>query len=192
MSAPRIALFARFPVPGRAKTRLIPALGETRAAALHRKLVEMTVAAARASGLAYELRFTGADHDDFARWLGDDVPLVLQGEGDLGDRLRRVPAPMLLIGSDCPDLSAAHLTRAAGVLATAPAVIGPAADGGYWLLGLARTMPHCFESISWGTATVAAETRERLADEGITPFELETLHDCDRPDDLARWPWLTA
>ena len=192
MSAPRIALFARFPVPGRAKTRLIPALGEAGAAALHRKLVELTVAAARASGLPYEVRFTGAGGEDFARWLGDDVPLVPQGEGDLGDRLRRVPAPMLLIGSDCPDLSAAHLTRAAAALAEAPAVLGPAADGGYWLLGLARAMPHCFESISWGTATVASETRKRLADEAITPVELGTLHDCDRPDDLARWPWLTA
>ena len=189
---PRIALFARYPTPGLAKTRLIPALGEVGATALHRKLVELTLAAVRASGLPFELRVTGASSDAFAGWLGDSVPLVPQGEGDLGERLARVPAPVLLIGSDCPDLTPWHLIDAATALATAPAVLGPAADGGYWLLGLARALPQCFEAMPWGTAAIAAETRVRLAGQGITRIELATLHDCDRPEDLARWPWLTA
>ena len=192
MLVPRIALFARYPTPGAAKTRLISALGEAGAATLHRKLVELTLAAVRASGLPFELRMTGAAPAAFAAWLGDTVPLVPQGEGDLGERLARVPAPMLLIGSDCPDLTPRHLIEAATALETAPAVLGPAADGGYWLLGLARAMPQCFAAMPWGTDAVAAETRVRLAGQGVTPIELATLHDCDRPEDLARWPWLTA
>ena len=187
-----IAMFARYPTPGAAKTRLIPTLGPDGAAALHHKLVELTLGAVRASGLPFEVRTTGAPPEAFVDWLGDDVPLVPQGDGDLGARLARVGAPMLLIGSDCPDLRAAHLVAAAKALETAPAVLGPAGDGGYWLLGLARTMPQCFDAMPWGTADVAAQTRARLAGLGAHPIELETLHDCDRPEDLARWPWLTV
>ena len=192
MPLPRIALFARYPTPGEAKTRLIPALGEAGAAALHRKLVELTLAAVRESGLPFELRITGASSDAFAAWLGDDLPLVPQGQGDLGARLARVAAPLLLIGADCPDLTPAHLIAAATALETAPAVLGPAGDGGYWLLGLARAMPRCFEAMPWGTDAVAAETRARLAGQGVIALELETLYDCDRPEDLRRWPWLIA
>ena len=190
MSLPRVSIFARYPVPGKAKTRLIPAIGEAAAAALHRRLVEHTVAVVQASGLPCELRVTGAPLGDFAAWLGRDVPLVAQGNGDLGERLARVPAPVMLIGSDCPDLASWHLQQATQALSSNTAVIGPAADGGYWLLGLSRAIPHCFTDISWSTDAVAGQTRTRLADEGITPAELETLHDCDQPEDLARWPWL--
>lgn len=192
MPSPRVAIFARYPQPGQAKTRLIPAIGETAAAALHRRLVEHTVAIVQVSGLPFDVRATGAPLADFAEWLGGDIPLVAQGDGDLGERLTRVAAPTLLIGSDCPDLSPAHLLTAAQALRDAVAVLGPAADGGYWLLGLARAMPHCFTGISWGSDAVAAQTRARLADEGVAPVELAMLYDCDRPEDLARWPWLLA
>lgn len=192
MTAPRIAIFIKWPTPGRAKTRLIPALGAERAARLHGRLVEHTVAAARGSGLSFELRTTGGPMADFTRWLGDDVRVVDQGEGDLGARLARVAPPVLLIGGDAPDLAPDHLRAAAAALTNSPAVIGPAADGGYWLLGLAHAMPHLFTSMPWGTDAVAAETIARLRDDGIDPIRLETLHDCDRPEDLARWPELAA
>ena len=155
MSLPRVAIFARYPVPGKAKTRLIPAIGEAAAASLHRRLVEHTVTAVQASGLPCEMRVTGAPLGDFAAWLGRNVLLVAQGEGDLGERLARVPAPVLLIGSDCPDLSSDHLRGAAQALETKAAVLGPAADGGYWLLGLSHPVPHCFTDISWSTDAVA-------------------------------------
>ena len=192
MTAPLVALFAKWPTPGHAKTRLIPALGAAGAARLHARLVERTLSAVRDSGLPFEVRGTGAPPADFERWLGDGVRAVDQGGGDLGDRLARVPAPMLLIGADAPDLTPAHLRAAATALATTLAVIGPAADGGYWLLGLSRAMPHLFASMPWSTDAVAAETIARLADSGIMPAKLETLHDCDRPEDLARWPELLA
>lgn len=192
MTSPRIAIFTKWPKPGKAKTRLIPAIGAERAARLHARLVERTLAMVRASGLAFELRTTGGAAREFTDWLGGDVTIVDQGDGDLGERLARVPAPVLLIGGDAPDLAPTHLLAAAQALQEAPAVIGPAHDGGYWLLGLARPMPHLFISMPWGTDRVAQETIARLQGDGIDPVRLPTLYDCDRPEDLARWPELVA
>lgn len=192
MATPTIAVFAKWPTPGRAKTRLIPALGRQGAARLHAALVEHTLAVVRDSGLPFTLRTTGAPPEDFAAWLGLPDAAIDQGDGDLGARLARVPAPSLLIGSDAPDLSVAHLHAAADALSRCAAVIGPAADGGYWLLGLARPMSHLFASMPWSTETVATETIARLAADGIDPVILPTLHDCDRPIDLPRWPHLVA
>lgn len=182
----KVALFVRWPEPGMAKTRLIPALGEQGAADLHRRLTERTVATVLASGLRCEVRSTGADPMMFKDWLG--VPSVDQGGGDLGARLAQAARdlPVLLIGADCPDLAAAHLQAAAAALATAPAVIGPAEDGGYWLLGLAEPAD-VFEGIDWGGCQVFAQTVARLA---MPPVVLDTLADLDRPEDLARWPGL--
>lgn len=188
---PRVVVFARHPTPGRAKTRLIPALGSEGAALLHRRLVERTLGVVRASGLRFELRTTGADAAAFRDWLGP-VDAVDQGEGDLGQRLARAgpPYPTLFIGADAPDLSPGHLRAAAAALATASAAIGPAEDGGYWLLGLARPVPGVFERIDWGTDRVFAQTLDRLRAAGVEPVILPTLADLDRPEDLARWPEL--
>ena len=181
----RVAVFARWPEPGRAKTRLIPALGAEGAADLHRRLTERTVATVLASGLACEVRSTGAPPEDFTAWLG--VEAVDQGDGGLGERLARVACPVLLVGADIPDLTPSHLIRAAAGLADAPVVIGPAEDGGYWLLGLAAPAPALFEGIDWGTERVFEQTVARCA---VPPVRLEMLADLDRPEDLARWPGL--
>lgn len=185
----RVVLFTRYPEPGRAKTRLITALGPAGAAALHRLLTERTVAAVRASGLALEVRGTGATPAQFADWLGD-VKIVDQGDGDLGERLARAgpPYPTLFIGADAPDMTAALLRDAAEALAQGPAVIGPACDGGYWLLGLKSEAPGVFKDIDWGTSAVFSQTAARLAAAGLDPTLLPELADCDRPEDLARWP----
>ncbi len=193
MNQPRVVLFTRFPEPGRAKTRLIPAIGPERAADVHRRLTERTLAAVRASGLPHELWTTGASPDAFTGWLGP-VTVRDQGDGDLGDRLARAgpPYPTLFIGADAPDLTADHLLVAAQALATAPAAIGPAEDGGYWLLGLASAVASVFEGIDWSTDRVFAQTVARLAAAQVDPIILPRLADCDRPDDLARWPELLA
>jgi len=194
MRAPRIALFARYPEPGRAKTRLIPALGAEGAAALHRRLTERAIATLRVSGLPFELRHTGAAPEAFREWLGADVPLADQGEGHLGARMARAAAaaPIILVGADVPDLSSDHLRAAAAALEDHRAVIGPALDGGYWLLGLREPMPSLFEPMAWGTDVVLAETLTRFAVRGVTPARLATLSDLDRPEDLARWPDLAG
>lgn len=180
-------MFTRFPHPGEAKTRLIPALGAARAAAIHRRLVEHAMAGLRQCRLPFEVRITGASAAEFAAWLGDDVDYVEQGEGDLGARLARVPAPAVLIGSDAPGLSAEHLQRAAAALVNTPAVIGPAIDGGYYLLGIARPAPFAFADMAWGTDGVAAETLRRFAAQGWGVDTLEALADVDRPEDVAAW-----
>ncbi|HEX8383413.1 MAG TPA: TIGR04282 family arsenosugar biosynthesis glycosyltransferase [Sphingomonas sp.] len=189
MTVPRVVIFTRFPEPGRAKTRLIPALGPEGAAAMHRLLTERTLRAVRASGLPHQLRVTGAPIAAFAEWLGT-VEVVDQGEGDLGERLARAgpPYPTLFIGADAPDLGPDLLIRAADALATHAAAIGPAEDGGYWLLGLARPIEAVFRSVAWGTDAVFDQTLARLAEAGARPMLLPRLADCDRPEDIARWP----
>ena len=191
MIQPVVTLFAKYPRAGEVNTRLIPALGADGAAALHRRLTERTLDTARASGLPVEVRFAGAPREDFAAWLGD-MALVAQGEGDLGARLSRVEAPAILLGADVPDLSSSHLRAAAEVLAKVPVAIGPAEDGGYYLLGFREPVNFLFENMAWGTGDVLAETRRRLEERGIAYQLLETLSDCDRPEDLARWPELLA
>jgi rSAM/selenodomain-associated transferase 1 len=189
---PKVALFAKYPVAGQAKTRLAPALGPEGAAQVHRLLVERTLATVRACGLPHALHCTGAPLADFAAWLGKDVELVDQGEGDLGARLSRVGAPAILLGADVPGLAPAHLASAAKSLQQHDVVIGPALDGGYYLLGFSRRLPFLFTDMAWGTSSVLEATLARLAAQQIAPVLLEPLADVDRPADLALWPDLIA
>lgn len=189
--SPRIVLFTRYPTPGRAKTRLSPALGAAGAAALHRRLTERALAAIRATGLPHEVRSTGAPAAAVRRWLGD-IAVVPQGRGHLGARMRRAvgQGPAILVGADIPDLSAELLREAAEALAAHPAVIGPATDGGYWLIGLRAPVPGLFAPMAWGGPDVFAATMARFVRAGVAPARLPVLADLDRPEDLARWPGL--
>jgi hypothetical protein len=193
-AAPRLVLFARYPTAGAAKTRLIPALGAEGAAQVHRQLTERTLAVLLSSGLPVELHFTGATQADFRNWLGDGFILVEQAKGDLTDRLMAslYPAPVIFFGSDTPALATHHVAHAVSALETHPAVLGPADDGGYYLIGMQSPMPELLSDMPWSTDQVMPETLRRLAEAGNSPALLETLHDCDRPEDLKRWPWLIA
>ncbi len=188
--APTIALFAKYPRAGHVKTRLAPLLGENGAAQLHRRLVERTVATLRESGLPFTVHYSGACAADFSDWLGDDVPLEEQGGGDLGERLAQVEAPGIVLGADIPGLSVRHLHDAVKALEVLPVAIGPASDGGYYLLGFTQAIPQLWQDISWGSDTVLQETRDRLDSLKIPHAFLDELDDCDRPEDLAQWPWL--
>ena len=187
---PTVALFIRYPAPGRAKTRLAPALGDKGAARVHRLLVERTLATLRDSGLPFELRVTGAPLESFVEWLGADMQLVDQGDGDLGERLARVQAPAILLGADIPGLAACHLREAANAMTSHDVVIGPAQDGGYYLIGFREPVPFLWPAMPWGTSIVRAETVGRLQARGLGFAILEELADCDRPEDLAAWPEL--
>lgn len=192
MTEPRLAVFARYPEAGQAKTRLIPALGEEGAARLYARLLERTLQAARDSGLAVELWITGASRTAFVAFLGEDIDIAEQGSGDLGARLARVTAPAIVIGSDAPALSAALLRDARDLLENHEVVIGPASDGGYYLIGFSRPVPFAFAAIPWSTSGVLAETLARLRAHGIEPALLPVLGDVDTPGDLDDWPELLA
>lgn len=188
---PTVRLFIRFPTAGVANTRLIPAVGAEGAAEVHRRLVNRTIATVRAAGLPLVLHITGATRQRFVDWLGE-IETVEQGEGDLGERLARVPAPSILLGADIPDLTPDHLRAAVEALEDVPVVVGPAVDGGYYLLGFRAAMPFLFDAMPWGTDSVFAETVRRLDAREVEHRLLDPLDDCDRPEDLARWPELTA
>lgn len=200
-----LTVLAKAPVPGRAKTRLIPALGEDGAAALAERLLDLALDQALAAGFdTVELCVTpDADHPAVQRQAArPGLRLSLQGEGDLGARMARAldralaggAAGALLIGTDAPALDAARLRAAAQALAQADAVTVPAHDGGYALIGLRRPAPALFEGMAWSTAGVLAATRARAAAAGLRLAELAPLHDIDEPADLVHLPpgWLPA
>jgi len=191
-----IAVFARAPVAGAAKTRLIPAIGATAAARLHRKLVQQTLKTACAAKLGPVTLWAAPDtsHRFFRALTKLGVLCRDQCAGDLGARMQHAlsashPLPTLLIGSDCAPLQAEHLIAAADVLRTGhDAVFLPAEDGGYVLIGLnAKADPALFTDIPWGTSEVMRVTRSRLARLGYDWQEPATLWDIDHPADLERW-----
>lgn len=190
---PAILLFARYPVPGQAKTRLIPELGPEGAARLHRRMTEHAVAVARSAGAMVTLCHTGGKRRDFRAWLGPDLDFAAQPDADLGGRLRwafarafRQRAPRALaIGADVPGISPAILREAFDALGTHDMVLGPALDGGYYLIGMTRPHPDLFAGMEWGTERVCAQTRAAIQRLGLSCHELPTLNDVDRPEDLA-------
>ena len=208
MSAPcAVIVFAKAPIPGFAKTRLMPALGAEGAARLAERMLVHAVQQAVAANLGPVELCAAPDtsHPVFAR-LGASLPVALhaQGPGDLGARmdrafnrhLVRTAAPSLagalLIGTDAPGLDAALLRRAAKALSGHGAVFVPALDGGYALVGLRRPAPWLFDRMGWSTETVMADTRQRLADHGMSAVELPPLADIDEPADMVHVPqgWL--
>lgn len=196
-------MFAKAPQPGRVKTRLVPLLGEQRAARLHARMVESTLRlAAQARFARVELHCAPhARHPVFAA-LARRYRLTLraQGRGDLGarmlracERLLRTANAVVLIGTDCPVLRVADLHAAARALqGGADAVLSPAEDGGYALIGLRRVSPRLFSGLEWGSDSVLRETRTRLRELGWRWRELRTVWDVDRPEDYARLGRLRA
>jgi uncharacterized protein len=192
-----IVVFAKAPVAGYAKTRLIPALGAQGAAELAQRLLVRAVNAARDAGLGTAELCCAPDsrHPAFAALAQQGLTLTDQGEGDLGERMARAierglahHTKFLLIGTDAPQLSAEVLRSAAAALDTHEAVFVPALDGGYVLVGLRRSVPSLFRDIPWSTPHVMQRTRERLAQAGIAHAELAPLADIDEPADLIHLP----
>jgi rSAM/selenodomain-associated transferase 1 len=190
-----VILFTRAPVAGRVKTRLAASLGAERAARLHERLTAAALATALASRCAPVALHATAKH----AWLvhlcrQNRVLLRLQKGKDLGERMANATraalryAPfVLLIGADCPELTPRALRRAARWLAGGTdAVLAPARDGGYALVGLRRPADFLFRDMPWGSERVYGETAKRLKDRGWRLRALEAVGDVDRPEDLAR------
>jgi hypothetical protein len=190
-----IIVFAKAPVAGHAKTRLIPALGAQGAAALAERMMHAALAHAVQAQLGpVELCVTpDRTHAAFtAAAQRHGVAITEQGDGDLGQRMSRAfervlrsQPQALLIGTDAPGLDAAYLRAATQALRDADAVFGPAADGGYTLVGLKQPVPALFLQMRWSHDQVMSHTRVRLAQAGLRHVELPVLHDVDEPADLA-------
>jgi len=195
----RLIVFTRYPEPGESKTRLIPALGPQGAADLHQKMTEHTLSWARrwkghCAG-SLEVHFTGKSEESFQEWLGPDLSFRPQSEGDLGARMhqafrqafREGAEKVVIVGTDCPGLNENLTQEAFARLEQGDVVLGPAKDGGYYLIGLPRPVEELFRRIPWGTGEVLAKTLETAQRLGLRVSLLETLDDVDRPEDLPIW-----
>jgi rSAM/selenodomain-associated transferase 1 len=192
----RLLVFARDPIPGQAKTRLIPVLGPEGAAALHARLTRQTLkTACSLDDIPVTLCCTPDTESGFFRRCREDFPLelYLQHGENLGQRmLDALQAALkkadwaILMGTDCPGLSANDLQQACRILEQHDAVLGPAHDGGYYLLGVKSPSRELLRNIPWGTDRVADLTRSRMHALGWSHQELRLQHDLDRPEDLSR------
>lgn len=190
-----VAILAKAPIPGFAKTRLIPLLGAEGAASLQEWLIDRAVATALRASIGPVTLWCAptTEHPFFhtaARRYG--VRLAAQPDGDLGARMLAVfeAAPtghgLVLIGTDCPVLEPSDLAGAAALLADADGVMAPAEDGGYALIAARRPVPCLFEHMPWSTDQVAALTRERARLDGLRLVELPTVWDVDTAADFER------
>lgn len=192
----RILVFARAPIAGRCKTRLIPALGPHGAAALHRALVRRTLAAARASGNPVELWCApGTSHGFFAACRRNyGLRLRRQPHGDLGRRmalalgsaLREGAGAAVLVGSDCPGFTPKDFRDAFGVLSRRDCVLQPSRDGGYVLIGARRFERRALAGIAWSSRRELAQTRRRMGMLGLSYSEKAPLMDIDTPQDYRK------
>ncbi|MEZ5558416.1 MAG: TIGR04282 family arsenosugar biosynthesis glycosyltransferase [Pseudomonadales bacterium] len=192
----RLAIFARAPVPGQVKQRLAATMGDQAALSAHVALVEDTLQRLHeVPGATTELWLTGAEvarvSDWCRRWR---LPLRRQRGSDLGARMSTAIAaalaggePGLVVGCDCPPVTADYVARAIRSLLETDVVLGPALDGGYALVGLARDEPDIFQSIAWGTSKVLEQTLTRADAAGLSVTLLEPVWDVDTEADWRRF-----
>jgi rSAM/selenodomain-associated transferase 1 len=189
-----IAILAKAPLPGLAKTRLAPVLGAEGAASLQARFIERTVATAQSAAVGPVTLWVAPDrcHPVFQTIAAQlDVAVAVQPEGDLGTRMmvavEAAGGPAMVVGTDCPALTPEHLRAGARTLLDRiDVVIIPVDDGGYGLIGMRRPQPALFEGMTWSTSSVMAETRGRLARHGLSWREPARLWDVDVPADLDR------
>jgi uncharacterized protein len=185
-----LGLFAKWPAPGTTKTRLTLANPQTGAQIARAFLLDTMARLVRVHAQRVLVFAPDGAHDDFATVAGDQFSLESQGPGDLGQRLARFinrqlerGAAVVVVGADSPTLPIDYIARAYAALASADVVIGPAADGGYYLLGCAWKLPPVFEDIAWGTDQVFEQTVSRLKAPEWRVTILPPWYDVDTPED---------
>ena len=211
MGEDRLIVFGRYPVPGVAKTRLIPVLGRVGAASFHRMMTERIVSLASSfaggRGIKVEVCFEGGDELKLRRWLGYGTRLSAQSPGDLGEKMYHAFARafangarrVVLVGTDIPGLNESHLETAFNILESKDLVLGPSKDGGYWLMGL-KTPVDLFQGIKWGSEDVLEKTLIQAKEKAMSVYKLDPLTDIDTVGDLRllmpginnRKPYLTV
>jgi rSAM/selenodomain-associated transferase 1 len=194
-AGPRVlGLFAKWPAPGAAKTRLCAVRGEEWGARVARAFLLDSVERLAAVGDRRVLAFAPAAAEaDFAALVRGRFALAPQGDGDLGARLARFAAgqfaagagSLVLVGADSPTLPVEYVERAFAELGRADVVLGPATDGGYYLIGFGRRVPPVFDGIAWGTSRALADTVARLEGPAWRLALLPPWYDVDTPDDWA-------
>jgi uncharacterized protein len=210
----RLIIFTRYPVPGKTKTRMIPALGEQGAADLHSRMTEYTLlnllTLCHDKSLEIGIYYSGGDRSKMQSWLEPVISSFLvnhphltinpiayhaQVGQDLGNRMqgafedsfRHKIEKMIIIGTDCPDLSQNIIEDAFLALNSYDVVLGPASDGGYYLIGLSQSFSVLFNQIDWGSDRVLVQTKSIIEQEKLSVYDLPVLTDVDRPDDLHIW-----
>lgn len=187
-SANALIIFARKPVAGKVKTRLAADIGEAAALRIYIRLLEHTRAVALQSRCDTHIFLTELPAEDF--WNG--FPTELQAHGDLGERMLQAFSGLfekgyqrvVIIGSDCPHLESADVDKAFETLADYDAVLGPAADGGYYLLGMKRLHEALFQHKTWSSDRVLSQTIADIQEGGLSCVLLRELHDVDEVKDV--------
>ncbi len=195
----KLIIFTRYPEAGKTKTRLIPLLGEEKAAHLQelltRHAVETSYQAASKNNLNTEIHFTGPSSELMREKFGSHHEIISQEGSDLGERMALAfqksyeegYRKTVIIGSDIPSLTPELIIDAFNNLDSKDIVLGPAKDGGYYLIGLKKPVPEIFKNISWGTSTVFSKTKFKAFELGMNCHFLNTLSDIDRPEDIESW-----
>jgi len=200
----RLIVFTRYPEAGSTKTRLIPLLGAEGAANLQRKMTEHTLSRmmglTASNDLTVEIRYDGGNEEMMKQWLGSGFEYASQGDGDLGCRMKRAfddafkagAAAVVIIGTDIPELTAVDITKAFVDLKQKKMVLGPAKDGGYYLIGLQKNecspnVDDLFTGIAWGGRDVLEKTLKIATGFGFRYSLLKEMDDVDRPEDMFIW-----
>ncbi len=190
-------LFGRYPVPEKAKTRLIPALGPAGAAEFHRALMEQSMRKARdfciSNSIAFRIYFQGGNPWKMSRWLGKDIAFFRQAQGHMGQKMHQAFEQafsqgyhrVVLVGTDIPGLEQRHFQEAFQALSHNDLVLGPSIDGGYWLVGL-RGPRDIFTEMDWNSKEILKQTISLAQKRNISFHLLDTLADIDTPSDLKR------
>lgn len=196
MQSCRLIVFVRAPRKGTVKTRLAAGIGPEAACAAYRQLVGLALGRICETNFQVQLRFTPDDAaEEVLPWIRAGWKPAPQGAGDLGERILRAIqdsvtdgfSGTLVVGTDCPYFTASDLTEARDALDSNDIVIGPATDGGYWLIGMRKPHECLFEGIPWSTSDVLETTRQKATKARLKVHSLRTLSDIDTPEDWRRF-----
>lgn len=194
-----LIIFSRYPEAGKTKTRMISALGAGGAAKLQKAMTEHTIKTVRQfthyRSINSEIHFAGGNEQLMSEWLGKELNYYPQIAGDLGQKMNsafarafgRGDCRVVIIGIDCPDIDRTILATAFETLREKDLVLGVAADGGYYLIGLNRSVPELFKNVDWGTDKVLTQTKNIAVSLNLNVGYLPLLTDVDRPEDLFVW-----
>jgi rSAM/selenodomain-associated transferase 1 len=191
-----LIVYAKRPLPGYAKTRLGAVLGTEQSAGVYARLVYTYLLDLLASGLdSIELSLASPEDVPFFAEAFPECQVTAQIDGDLGERMQASfdrafedrATHVVLTGSDIPGLSGTLVRRAFDALEAVPLTIGPASDGGYYLIGMRAPGAKLFERIAWSTDRVLAQTEARAHEHDLSIAYLPELDDMDCYEDFVRW-----